>query len=121
MKSMFFALVVSLIAPLSAYAQNVSWELIDSGILNHNLHGRGIEMRIQPKPFPKGLFEDQRLDRLFASLCEHYAPYVVPFVQKKADFQSPEFLAVRIVSGGMFGSYALQAFENDDGGCGRPL
>jgi len=113
-----FAFFASL---LPAYAQDVRWEMIDSGVLNHSTHGRGIEIRIEPEPFPVGLFENEDLDKLLLSLCNYYAPHVVPFVMQKADIETPDFVAVRIVSGGMFGQFVLQAYAISVDKCGDEL
>lgn len=113
-----FALLVNL---LPANAQDVRWELKDSGVLNHSLHGKGIEMRIEPEPFPDGLFGNENLDKLLLSLCNHYAPSVIPFVKQKTDIGIFDFIAVRIVSGGVVGRYVLQAYTISDDKCGDKL
>lgn len=105
----------------TASAQDVQWELVDTGVLNHSSHGKGIEMRIQPNPVPDGLFGDDNLDGILLALCNHYAPYVIPFVQQQTDIEKPDFLAVRIVSGGAAGRYVLEAYAVSDGRCGGTL
>jgi hypothetical protein len=106
---------------LPALAQDFQWKLVDSGVLNHSSHGKGIEMRIQPNPVPEGLFGDANLDDLLLALCNHYAPSVIPFVQQQTDIEAPDFIAVRIVSGGALGRYVLETYTVSDGRCGRPL
>lgn len=105
----------------SSSAQNIQWELVDSGVLNHSHHGKGIEMRIQPNPVPEGLFGDGNLDDLLLALCNKYAPSVIPFVQQQTDIEDPDFIAVRIISGGAFGRYVLEAYAISDGRCGSAL
>ncbi len=78
-------------------------------------------MRIQPDPMPDGLFGDKNLDDLLLALCNHYAPYVIPFVQQQTDIEEPEFIAVRIVSGGAVGRYVLGTYAISDGQCGGTL
>lgn len=105
----------------AASAQDVQWELVDTGVLNHASHGKGIEMRIQPNPVPEGLFGDGSLDDLLLALCNHYAPSVIPFVQQQTDIEEPDFIAVRVVSGGAVGRYVLEAYAISDGRCGGVL
>lgn len=102
-------------------AQDVQWNLVDSGVLNHSSHGKGIEMRIQPDPLPEDLFSGDNLDGLLLALCNHYAPSVIPFVQQQTDIEQPEFIAVRIVSGGAAGRFVLEAYAIADGRCGAAL
>lgn len=104
-----------------ASAQDVQWKLVNTGVLNHSSHGKGIEMRIQPDPVPKDLFGGDSLDDLLLALCNHYAPSVIPFVQQQTDIEQPEFVAVRIVSGGAAGRYVLEAYAIADGRCGAAL
>jgi hypothetical protein len=114
----FFTLLVS---ALPVLAQDVRWELIDTGVLDHTSHGHGIEMRIKPEPFPNGLFDSDDLSGLTAELCKHYAPSVIPYLQQQTDIGTPDFIAVRIVSGGTFGRYFLQAYTISDGTCAEEL
>ena len=102
--------------------QEVVWDLTDAGILNHPRHGRGIEMRIKPTPMPDGLFEDEAVFGLMASLCDHYAPIVISFVRDQGGLSVPDFVAVRLISGnGSTGQYVLQAYTIDDLQCGDAL
>lgn len=105
----------------TAVAQDIEWKLVDTGVLKHSVHGNGIEMRIQPIPFLDGLFGHENLDFVVLTLCNHYAPDVIPFVQKQIDIDNPDFIAVRLVSGGTMGIYALQAFTIVNGRCGDAL
>ena len=105
----------------AALAQDVQWKLIDTGVLNHSSHGEGIEMRIQPDPVPEGLFGNENLDDLLLALCNHYAPSVIPFVQQQTDIEEPNFIAVRIVSGGAVGRYVLETYAISDRQCGGTL
>ena len=107
--------ILSFALPVSA--QDVQWQLVDTGVLNHSSHGKGIEMRIQPDPVPNGLFGNENLDDLLLALCNHYAPSVIPFVQQKTDIEEPNFIAVRLVSGGALGRYVLETFAISDGRC----
>lgn len=110
------SILVSIALPVSA--QDVRWELVDTGVLNHSSHGKGIEMRIQPNPASEGLFDDDNLDDILLMLCNHYAPSVVPFVLQQTDIKDPDFIAVRIVSGDTVGQYVLAAYAISDGRCG---
>ncbi len=112
---------ILVLAASDASAQDVQWNLVDTGVLNHSSHGKGIEMRIQPDPVPEGLFGGDDLDDLLLALCNHYAPSVIPFVQQQTDIEQPEFIAVRIVSGGAVGRYVLEAYAIEDGLCGAAL
>ena len=78
-------------------------------------------MRIKPDPAPNGLFGSENLDDLLLALCNHYAPSVIPFVQQQTDIEEPNFVAVRIVSGGEVGRYVLETFAISDGQCGGAL
>ncbi len=109
------------LAASAAAAQDVDWKWVDTGVLNHSSHGKGIEMRIQPDPIPEGLFGDDNLDDLLLALCNHYAPSVIPFVQQHVDIEEPDFIAVRIVSGGAVGQYVLEFFSVANGRCGAAL
>lgn len=106
---------------LPASAQNTEWKLVDTGVSTHSTHGKGIEMRIQPSPIPEGLFDSENLDDLMLSLCNYYAPSVIPFVMEQRDVKDPAFVSVRIVSGGAFGRYVLETYTISDGRCGGVL
>ncbi|MDT0684169.1 hypothetical protein RM543_15900 [Roseicyclus sp. F158] len=106
---------------LPVSAQDIQWNLVDTGVLPHSSHGEGIEMRIQPDPVPNGLFGNENLDDLLLALCNHYAPSVIPFVQQQTDIEEPNLVAVRIVSGGEVGRYVLETFAISDGQCGGTL
>ncbi|AWI86738.1 hypothetical protein CEW88_23530 (plasmid) [Alloyangia pacifica] len=112
---------ILVLAASNASAQDIEWKLVDTGVLDHASHGKGIEMRIQPDPVPEGLFGGGNLDDLLLGLCNHYAPFVIPFVQQQTDIEEPEFIAVRIVSGGVVGRYVLEAYAIEDGRCGAAL
>ncbi len=121
MNSIQALVCILLSAAMPASAQDARWELVDTGVLDHSSHGEGIEMRIRPDPVPDGLFGDNDLDDLMLALCNHYAPSVIPYVIQQTDIEAPEFIAVRIVSGGFTGRYVLQAFTISDGMCGTKL
>lgn len=112
---------ILVLAASNASAQDVQWKLVDTGVLNHSSHGKGIEMRIQPDPVPEGLFGGDNLDDLLLALCNHYAPSVIPFVLQQTDIEQPDFIAVRIVSGGAVGRYVLEAYAIADVRCGAAL
>jgi|GEM_PF-2575997 len=116
-----FAATVPSILSIQAFAQEARWELMDTGVLDHSTHGSGIEMRIKPVPWPKNLFDDPELPNLMAALCNHYAPSVIPWVKEQAGISDPEFIAVRLISGGSVGRYVLQAFAISEGSCGDEL
>lgn len=78
-------------------------------------------MRIQPDPVPNGLFANENLGDLMLALCKHYAPSVIPFVLQQTDIEDPNFIAVRIVSGGAVGRYVLETYAISDGQCGGAL
>ncbi|WP_299684990.1 hypothetical protein [uncultured Tateyamaria sp.] len=111
--------ILSVALPVSA--QDVQWQLVDTGVLSHSSHGKGIEMRIQPDPIPKGLFGNENLDDFLLALCNHYAPSVIPFVLQQTGIEDPNFIAVRIVSGGAVGRYVLETYAISDGQCGETL
>jgi len=115
----FACVFFSVTLPVSA--QDVQWKLVDTGVLSHSSHGKGIEMRIQPDPIPSGLFGNENLDDLLLALCKHYAPSVIPFVQQQTDMEEPDFIAVRIVSGSAIGRYVLETFAISNGQCGGAL
>jgi hypothetical protein len=121
MKAIQSSLCALFLTALPVLAQDVRWELIDTGVLDHTTHGQGIEMRIKPEPFPNGLFDSDDLSGLAAELCKHYAPSVIPYVQQQTDIGTPDFIAVRIVSGGAFGRYFLQAYAISDDTCAEEL
>ncbi|MEO1307445.1 MAG: hypothetical protein AAFV38_05815 [Pseudomonadota bacterium] len=113
--------VLLFFAALPAIAEDVRWELVDTGVLKHSTHGTGIEMRIKPDPMPEGLFDMPGLPELMSVLCDHYAPSVIPFVTSKTELEMPEFIAVRVISGGVFGRYALTTYAISDNECGDEL
>ncbi len=121
MKALLLTIFAFLANLLPSNAQDIRWELKDTGLLNHSSHGKGIEMRIKPEPFPDGLFGNENLGKLLLSLCNYYAPSVIPFVKQKTDIETPDFIAVRIVSGGVVGQYVLQAYTISDDKCGDEL
>lgn len=105
----------------SAYGQEVQYELVDAGVLSHNVHGKGIELQIQPSALP-----DEGLSGIgqetLANVCRFYAPNVIPFVEEKTGFEEAEFVAVRMVSGNAtFGKYVLQIYTIEDNTCGEEL
>lgn len=106
---------------LPVSAQDVQWQLVDVGVSSHSSHGKGIEIRIQPDPVPDGLFGNERIDELLLAICNHYAPSVIPFMKQKTDIENPDFIALRVVSGGAVGRYVLEAFAISDGQCGGVL
>ena len=107
------------IAPASA--QEVRWNLVDTGVATHSDHGTGIEMRIVPEPALSGADFDMASD-LTRQLCRFYAPYVVPHLEEQMGLKDADFIAVRIASGGRFlGRYVYARFEFVDDGCGEPL
>ncbi len=61
------------------------------------------------------------MDEMLLPICNHYAPHVVPFILQQTDLTDPQFIAVRIVTGGSFGRYVLQLYELDGGKCGEKL
>ncbi|MCV6586872.1 MAG: hypothetical protein OIF47_15180 [Marinibacterium sp.] len=118
-KAVLASIIVSVALPASA--QDISWRLVDTGVLSHPAHGEGIEMRIQPDPVPDGLFRSDTLDDLMLMLCNHFAPYAIPFVQTKMGIEDPDFIAVRIVSESRVGRYVLETYAISDGRCGGTL
>ena len=110
------SVILSVARPVSA--QDIQWQLVDTGVSTHSSHGKGIEMRNQPSPMPNGLFNNENLDDILLRLCNHYAPYVIPFVQQQRDFDNPDFISVRIVSGGAVGRHVLESYAISDGQCG---
>ncbi len=105
-----------------ATSQEILYNLVDTGVLNHSAHGQGIEMRIKPSSMPQGGLSGSVIEEAMVHICRHYAPSVIPFVTKQADIADPNFVAVRIISGnGIFGSYVLQAFTIENGTCGSEL
>ena len=120
MNRMLMSTLLSAI-PLTAAAQEINWELVDTGTLDHSAHGLGVELRIQPNPVPEGLFQHEGLSEVMAAMCDHYAPLAIPYVQEQTGLGEPDFVAVRVITGGAFGRYALQAYEVTDGDCGDEL
>lgn len=117
-----WALPMTAAAQETTTMQEVEWDLVDAGILNHPIHGRGIEMQIKPDIMPEGLFEDEAVFGLMASLCDHYAPVVISFVRDQTGMTAPDFVAVRLLSGdGAISSYLLQAYTIVDLQCGEVL
>lgn len=121
MKTLAVLVSSFLSAAASVSAQDVNWQLVDTGILSHSSHGKGIEMRIKPNPMPNGLFNSENLDDLLLALCNHYAPSVIPFIQQQTEISNPDFISVRIVSGGVAGRYILETYTISDGQCGSVL
>ncbi|RVU38924.1 hypothetical protein EOI86_06575 [Hwanghaeella grinnelliae] len=114
------AAVLTLAAP--AAAQNVDWKLLDSGVLVDTAHGKGVEMRIQPEPMVDGLFDSPEIGRIMVLLCNHYVPYVLPYVTEKFDMDKADFISVRLLSGGaVFGRYIQEFYAVSDDGCGAAL
>ena len=113
--------VLSCLFVAAASAQDVQWKLVDTGTLNHSSRGNGIEMRIQPDPVLDVFFGNENLDDLVLAICNHYAPSVIPFVQQKFDIKEPDFITVRIISGGSVGIYRLNFYEIKNRHCGTPL
>lgn len=106
----------------ASVAETVQWQLIDTGVLTHSTRGQGIEMRIKPEPYQSGVFDSHGLPELMAGLCGHYAPYVIPYVAEKTGLKDPQFVVVRLVSGGnVSGRYVMQAYEMSGQSCGAAL
>ena len=86
------------------------------------VHGQGIEMRIKTSAMPHGGLQGEAFEEALVDICRHYAPSVIPFVIEKANISDPQFVAVRIVSGGStFFRYVLQAYTIQNGTCGNEL
>ncbi len=106
---------------LPASAQEVRWKVVNILAQNHSTHGNGIEIHIKPDPVPDGLFDSPNLPEIMAGLCTHFAPPAIAFVKEKDATEAPDFIAVRIISGGMFGRYVLTRYAISEGGCGDEL
>ena len=106
---------------LSVSAQEVQWQLVDTGVLSHSLHGKGVEMRIQADPVPNDFFDKEDIGDILLDLCNYYAPTVLPFVRNKMQIEDPDFIAVRVISGGFLGRYVLERYAIADGQCGEVL
>ena len=79
-------------------------------------------MRITPNPPSAELFKSDTLDDLLLVLCQHYAPHVIPYIRETLSLENPEFISVRLTSGGSaFGRYALEFYTISKGTCGAPL
>lgn len=105
-----------------AAGQEIRYELIDAGILNHVIHGQGIEMRIKPNSMPQGGLEGRIVKEAMPRICKHYAPAVIPFVMDQAALTDPDFIAVRIVTGNSgFGRYVLEVYALEKSTCGNKM
>ena len=109
------ALLVGVMSASLVLAQELNFELTDTGVLKHSEYGTGIEMRITPNAMPSA----DILDDVMRDLCNHFAPSVIPFVASQTGVSAPEFLSVRLTTtGGIFGRYATEFFRVDGDSCG---
>ena len=121
-KKHWLAIVMVATFAAPAAGQDISFELIDSGVLTHSVHGQGIEMRIKPSAMPPGGLRGDIMQEMMLPICKHYAPSIIPFVIANGNISEPDFIAVRVVSGNAnSGAYVLQAFTIEDGTCGGEL
>lgn len=107
-------------APVAS--QEVLYELVDTGMVNHPDHGQGIEMRVIPSAVPQDGFYGEINQLAMPSVCKHYAPSVVPFIAEKFGLTEPEFIAVRLVSdSSVFERYILTFYTIESGTCGNEM
>ncbi|WP_136661122.1 hypothetical protein [Nitratireductor sp. XY-223] len=118
-----FALVALalLLQPAASWAsEEITYNLVDTGVSKHSLYGTGIEMRIKASANPPGGFSTPAFKQVLDRLCDHFAPAVIPFVKEKTGLENPEFISVRVTAGNrFFGRYVLQTYEIEDGSCGK--
>jgi len=112
---------IFLLFTAKANGQEIQYKLIDAGVLTHNKHGKGIELRIQPSALPTEGLAGIKQDTL-ANVCRFYAPKVIPIVKKKTGFSEAQFVGVRVVSGNSsVGQYVLQVYALENDTCGAEL
>lgn len=118
-----FALAASalLFLPAASWAsEEITYNLVDTGVSKHSKYGTGIEMRIRAGTKPPGGFSSPEFKHVLVRLCDHFAPAVIPFVKEKTGLENPEFITVRVTVGNrFFGQYVLQTYEIENGSCGK--
>ena len=121
-KKLWIAILFAASIASPAESQEILYELVDSGVLEHSVHGQGIEMRIKPSAMPQGGLQGEVVKEALVHICRHYAPSVIPFVIEQANISDPQFVSVRVVSGNStFGRYILQVYTIKNGTCGSEL
>jgi len=103
------------------YAQQIGFDVKDVGVLNHTTHGEGVVIVVQPKAMPAGGFQSPEITGAVDQLCDAFGPRALELVEEQAGLSDPDFVGVRIISGGAFGRYFFQAYAVVGGGCGEPL
>ena len=121
---MFRMLIMSIAITASTSAvsaQQIGFDVKDVGVLNHSAHGEGVVIVVQPTKMPAEGLQSPEITEAMDPLCEAFGPRALVLVQEQAGLADPDFVGIRIVSGGTFGRYYFQAYEVVDGGCGAPL
>jgi hypothetical protein len=120
--------VLRILAPIftllaaPAASQDVQYVLVDSGVLSHPEHGKGIEMRVTAGVLPDDGFYGETNQLAMPHICKHYAPSIIPFLAEKLGMIEPAFIAVRLTSSQLFiDRYMLEFFTVENGTCGDKL
>ncbi|WP_093996475.1 hypothetical protein [Octadecabacter ascidiaceicola] len=95
-------------------AQEIQVRLSDVVVAVHSTHGTGIEMQFEIR----GTRIRDVSDELLKELCDQFSSNVVPAVLQQRPQLDPDFIGVRVKSGGVVGSYIFEAFELDGESCG---
>ncbi|MEO0938115.1 MAG: hypothetical protein AAFY38_08170 [Pseudomonadota bacterium] len=114
-------LCLSLLAANAVTARDVHYKLVDTGVQTHSTHGTGIEMRVELTDAPPDFFTSDALEPAMQHMCAQFAPSVVPWVKQQTGLESADFIAVRVVTGGILGRYALERYALTANGCGSAL
>ena len=121
---MRISLVITALWALTAgpvTSQEIRFDVKDVGVLNHNIHGEGVVIVVQPDEMPVGGIRGPVITGAVGGLCNAFANQALTYVEEQVGLSDPDFVGVRIVSGGSFGRYHFQAYSIIDGGCGAPL
>ena len=111
---LFVTTILLWIGVLPVLAQDLQVRLADTGVASHSSHGTGIEMQFEIR----GMRIRDVPDEFLKELCDQFSPDIVPTVLQQNPQLNPDFIGVRIISGGTVGNYAFEGFELDGAGCG---
>lgn len=118
---LLFFVPMTILLTFKAQATETQYKIIDAGVMRHNIHGTGVEIRILPNPMPEGGLKGIK-QPTFANVCKFYAPKIIPLVKERMGTSDVKFVGVRMVSSQAgFGIYVLQIFAIEKNLCGKKL
>ncbi|MEN8917963.1 MAG: hypothetical protein ABF254_05120 [Octadecabacter sp.] len=117
----FLSIITVAMTSTSVMAQEIRFDVRDFGVLDHSIYGRGVVVIVQPNLMPNAGIHSPQITGAVDALCEAYGPRAISLVEERQGLTEPDFVGIRIVTGGPVGSYYFQAYEVLDDDSGAPL